>query len=113
MITITPKAKAHIQKQVAKESGNYFRLWVKSTGCSGYMYMPEIVTEKKDGDIEICTFDGVTVILDKAAVSFVDGTEIDYIEKMLGFKQLVFNNPKATGLCGCGESFKLQESTHD
>ena len=108
MLTFTDTAKQHIKEQVQKEAGKHFRLWVKTTGCSGYMYMPEIVAAPKEGDLEVCSIDEVTIYLDPAAVDLVRGTRVDYVEKMLGFKQMVFDNPNVTGLCGCGESIKLK-----
>lgn len=113
MITFTNAAKKHIKDQVQKEAGNHFRLWVKTTGCSGYMYMPEIVDEPKPNDVEVAELDGIKIYLDQDAVAIIKGTEVDYIEKMLGFKQMVFNNPNATSLCGCGESFKLKGEAID
>lgn len=108
MLQFTQVAKDHITKQVNAEPGNYLRLWVKRTGCSGYMYMLDVVEQEKAGDIEVADFNGAKVFLDPNAVGVIDNTEVDYVEKSFGFKQLVFNNPNATGLCGCGESFKLK-----
>lgn len=112
-ITFTQAAKEHIKTQVQKEAGEHFRLWIKTTGCSGYMYMPEIVPAPKEGDIELDDIDGVKIFLDGNAADIIKGTEVDYIEKTLGFKQMVFNNPNATGMCGCGESFKLKGEAVD
>ena len=67
MLTFTKAAKKHIQEQVHKEAGKHFRLWVKTTGCSGYMYMPEIINEPKQGDIEVGHIDDVKIFLDPKA----------------------------------------------
>src|ERR1700730_11432013 len=113
MITFTQAAKKHITEQVQQGRGQHFRLWVKVTWCSGFMYMPEIVASPKENDLQIGEIGDVKIYLDKAAAEIVKGTEVDYVEKMLGFKQMVFNNPNATGLCGCGESFKLNDEALD
>lgn len=113
MITFTKAAQSHIKEQVLKESGNHFRLWIKSTGCSGYMYMPEIINDPNENDVEVDQVDGVKIYIDSKAVDIIRGTEVDYIEKMLGFKQMVFNNPNVVGMCGCGESFKLKSESED
>lgn len=109
MLQFTQAAKDHIAKQVKAEAGNYLRIWIKRTGCSGYMYMPEVVVKQQEGDIEVAEFNGVKVFLEANSVDIIKDTEVDYVEKSFGFKQLVFNNPNATGLCGCGESFKLKD----
>jgi len=50
-------------------------------------------------------FDGLKVFVDKASLLYMDGVEVDYVELLndAGFK---FNNPQATGSCGCGSSFR-------
>jgi iron-sulfur cluster assembly protein len=109
LLTFTDAAIHHIQK-LLKNKGDHvaLRLAVKKTGCSGYMYVPEIVTEKKETDA-VVEAPGFCVYVDKDAVAIIQGTELDYVKKNLGFEQLVFHNPNAEGLCGCGESFKLKE----
>jgi iron-sulfur cluster assembly protein len=108
MITLTPPAKQHIQKMLINRGENAaFRLSVKKTGCSGYMYVPEIVTEKIQTDCVL--FDSnPTIYIDTVSLPLLEGTVIDYVQKNLGLSQLVFNNPNAESLCGCGESFNLK-----
>ena len=50
--------------------------------------------------------DGVKVVVDPAAVMFVLGTEIDWVEDKLG-AMFVFRNPNEKARCGCGESFSV------
>lgn len=108
MITFTDSAKQHIQNMLKNKGENAaFHLSVKKTGCSGYMYVPSIVNEKKESDIEIAQ-PGFFVYLDSAILSLIKGTEIDYVKKSLGVSQLEFKNPNADSLCGCGESFNLK-----
>lgn len=84
-----------------------FRISVKKTGCSGYMYVPEIVNTKKETDIEIREPD-LLIYIDRDSLPMLDGTVVDYVQKNLGLSQLIFNNPNAESLCGCGESFNLK-----
>ena len=117
MITLTESATKHIQTLLkearaqasAKESHATFRLSVKQTGCSGYMYVPEIVEKKKkETDIEIQLPD-LLIYIDADSADILNGTEIDYVKKGLGLYQLVYHNPNADSLCGCGESFNLKK----
>lgn len=109
IITLTPAAKAHIQKMLEnKGKSAAFHLSVKQTGCSGYMYVPEIVSQKKETDAEIHD-DDLLIYIDHDAVPLIKGTQIDYVKKSLGVYQLVFHNPNAEGLCGCGESFQISK----
>ena len=108
MITLTSAAKRHIQLML-KTKTSAFRLAVKKTGCSGYMYVPEIVEKKKEEtDIEIFT-NNLLIYIDQPSEKILTGTEIDYIKKSLGVYQLEYRNPNADSLCGCGESFKLKD----
>lgn len=113
MITLTPLAKQHIQKILENKGKNAaFRLSVKQTGCSGYMYVPEIVLQKKENDIEMRVAD-FSICIDEKAVPMIKGTVIDYVKKSLGVSQLEFQNPNADSLCGCGESFNLKNPPLD
>lgn len=108
IITLTDRAKQHIQKMIAKEGGQYLRIYVKRMGCSGYGYMTDIISESSRGDIS-CTFDDLTIFIEPKTVPFIKGSDIDFIAKELGQKVLVFNNPNEKGQCGCGESFYLDD----
>ncbi len=108
MISFTEPAKKHIQKMLINRGENpAFRISVKKTGCSGYMYVPEIVNTKKETDIEIREPD-LLIYIDRDSLPMLDGTVVDYVQKNLGLSQLIFNNPNAESLCGCGESFNLK-----
>ena len=109
MITFTDAAINHIKKMLINRGENpAFRLSVKKTGCSGYMYVPEIVNIKKDTDVEM-SVPGVLVYIDKASLPMLEGTVVDFVVKNLGMSHLVFNNPNADSMCGCGESFNLKK----
>lgn len=109
LLTFTDAAVKHIQLMLKnKGDGAALRLSVKETGCSGYMYVPEVVFEKKDTDV-VVSAPNFFVYVDANAVSIIQGSELDYVKKNLGFEQLIFHNPNAEGLCGCGESFKLKK----
>lgn len=109
LITITPKAVAHIEKGInASENAQYFRLAIKRTGCTGWMYKPDIVAEPQVGDIEVPLATSFKIFLDPDCIESIRGTVVDIEEKGLGFTQMVFNNPNVESLCGCGESFNVK-----
>jgi len=111
ILTFTDAAIDHIKSILAKHAeGAMFRLSVKQTGCSGYMYMPEIVQENKNADIVLSDLE-IPVLIDPNCVALIKGTVVDYVKKNLIVSQLSFDNPNAEGLCGCGESFQLKQST--
>jgi len=60
---------------------------------------------KTDDDLVIAR-DGATVLIDKVSVDYMAGSEIDFVDDLIGASFKV-KNPKATASCGCGTSFSL------
>jgi iron-sulfur cluster assembly protein len=46
------------------------------------------------------------VIVDRASLGYIDGTEIDFVKQGLN-EAFRFRNPNVKGECGCGESFTV------
>jgi iron-sulfur cluster assembly protein len=81
------------------------KLGVKTVGCSGLTYTYDVAREIAEGDLVVEAHDAKLVVA-KAALPFIDGSEVDYVKE--GFKQtLVVNNPNVKSTCGCGESFNV------
>ena len=109
MITFTKMAAKHIQDYLAQDAGaNAFRLSVKQTGCTGYAYVPELVAEGQENDKHFVTEEGLNVYIDAKYIDYLQGTEIDYVEKSFGQSQLMFKNPNVESECGCGESVNFK-----
>ena len=107
-INLTDSAKQHIEKVLAKETdGIGLRLGVKTTGCSGYQYVIETAKAINEED-KTFESNGIKIIVDENSLSYLAGTELDFIREGLnsGFK---FRNPNVEESCGCGESFSLKE----
>jgi len=51
--------------------------------------------------------DGLRLVVDAKSLPYVDGTRIDFQRQGLN-AAFVFDNPNATGGCGCGESFTVE-----
>ncbi|EKD73801.1 MAG: hypothetical protein ACD_45C00183G0017 [uncultured bacterium] len=112
IITLTDAAVLHIKTMLAKQSGSIgFRLSIKKTGCSGYAYVPDVITEVKMKDLHFVAQDGLHVYVDPESENVVKGVVIDYVaDTTIGLKQkrLVFINPNEKNRCGCGESFTIE-----
>lgn len=80
------------------------RIFVKSGGCSGYGYGMAIDDRTLDGD-RVIEDQGVRMIVDERSWPLLRGSEVDYVENMMGGGFSV-NNPNATSSCGCGSSFR-------
>ena len=81
------------------------RLGVTETGCSGYSYVINYAKEVAGDDV-VFEDKGVKVVVDPAALSLIDGTEIDFVKSGLN-EAFSFRNPNIKGECGCGESFNV------
>jgi len=79
------------------------RLAVKKTGCSGWAYEIDI-TNNTAADDAVFDSQGIKVIIPKASLPMLDGTEVDFVRQGLGAR-FEFRNPNVRGECGCGESF--------
>jgi iron-sulfur cluster assembly protein len=105
-ITLTESAAKHVARYLERRGkGIGLRLGVKTTGCSGLAYKLEYADDAAPEDH---TFEshGVKVLVDPRSLSYIDGTELDFVREGLneGFR---FNNPNVKSECGCGESFKV------
>lgn len=113
ILKLTAKAADHIREVVRRHDGDkYFRISIKPSGCSGYMYQPEIVDAANADDLKIES-QGLSIFIDPKAIPVLRGTTLDLIDKGLGQHQLQFHNPNAVSECGCGESFSLKEDDNE
>jgi iron-sulfur cluster assembly accessory protein len=105
-ITVTERAARRIGDILRSEpSGAMLRLSVQGGGCSGFQYKFDIDRAKGDDDVAI-TRNGVTVLVDSVSLQYLAGSEIDFVDDLIGAAFKV-NNPKAKASCGCGTSFSL------
>ncbi|MCY7402863.1 MAG: iron-sulfur cluster insertion protein ErpA [Nocardioides sp.] len=79
------------------------RISVQPGGCSGLRYQLFFDERTLDGDA-ITDFDGVTVVVDRMSVPYLNGAQIDFVDSIekQGF---TIDNPNSTGSCACGDSF--------
>ena len=111
-IQLTDKAADELKSILAKEiagenlsEGAALRLMVAGGGCSGFSYRMGFDENVKDDD-RIDEIKGVKVIVDQKSHLYLDGVEVDFHDGLMG-RGFVFNNPNASGTCGCGQSFSV------
>jgi iron-sulfur cluster assembly protein len=106
-ITLTPTAEARIAELMSRapEGAIGVKLSTPRRGCSGLAYSVDYVSEENPLDEKIETPDGAFYV-DGGSVLYLIGSVMDWREDdfAAGF---VFENPNATGSCGCGESFTV------
>jgi iron-sulfur cluster assembly protein len=106
-LNVTEPAIAEIKKFIAGEEDlpetAGLRVRVVPGGCSGFQYSLNIEEESKSGDF-IVDKSGVKLFVDMFSAQYLNGITIDYTSNMMG-SGFTFENPNATGGCGCGTSF--------
>ena len=108
MISVSEKAAEEIKRIRANQGldeSTYFRVGIKSGGCSGFSYDVRFDTKKTVIDDEFESR-GVRIVVDKKSHIYLNGTEIDYEETLMQ-RGFVFHNPNAKEGCGCGASFSI------
>jgi iron-sulfur cluster assembly protein len=106
-ITLTTAAQDRIAELMAKapEGAIGVKLSTPRRGCSGLAYSVDYVTQEQSFDEKIET-PGGTFYVDGGSVLYLVGSIMDWRDDdfAAGF---TFENPNATGACGCGESFTV------
>jgi iron-sulfur cluster insertion protein len=81
------------------------RVAVLGGGCSGFQYNFSFEEQRNDDDLVI-ERDGASVLVDATSLELLKGSELDYVEEMVGSAFQV-KNPNAISSCGCGNSFSV------
>jgi iron-sulfur cluster assembly accessory protein len=105
-ITVSERAARRIGEILKSEpTGTMLRVSVEGGGCSGFQYKFDMERAKAADDLVIDR-DGAVVLIDPVSVNYMAGSEIDFVDSLIGASFKV-NNPKAKASCGCGTSFAL------
>lgn len=105
-VTISDNAAKRIAFILSKESDkSALRVSVEGGGCSGFSYKFDLVNAQEVDDIVIAK-SGATVLIDPISVDYMAGSEIDFVDNLMG-QSFQIKNPLATASCGCGTSFSL------
>lgn len=105
-ISVTASAAARIRFVTSDEpEGTVMRIAVSGGGCSGFSYGFSLTTTREDDDIVI-ERDGATVVVDTISAEYLRGSELDFIDDLMG-QAFKMKNPNATATCGCGTSFAM------
>lgn len=109
LLTLSPEAISKVQDFLdehgsSPDSG--LRVAVLPGGCSGFQYGLNIEDKPEDDDEVFDHSGGVRVFVDPFSAQYLEGVRIDYVTGMMG-SGFTFQNPNASGGCGCGSSFTV------
>ena len=104
--SVTDNAAKRIAFLAGKEAKPVaMRVAVLGGGCSGFQYNFSFEEGANDDDLTI-ERNGARVLVDSTSLELLKGSELDYVEEMVGSSFQV-RNPNATSSCGCGNSFSV------
>ncbi|MEJ7714754.1 MAG: iron-sulfur cluster assembly accessory protein [Thermoleophilaceae bacterium] len=109
MVTLTDIAADKLRGFLAQQEAEGevgLRVGVRGGGCSGFQYALAL-DEKRDED-EVFEHGGIPVIVDPASLRYVDGSQVDYTESLMG-SGFEVTNPNVVASCGCGSSFRIAD----
>ena len=106
-ITITDSAARRITALKAQEAaeGAFLRIAVSGGGCSGFQYGLSFDEATSPGDV-VFEHGGVRVVVDDVSLELLNGSEVDFVEDLMG-ASFQIKNPNAASSCGCGNSFSI------
>jgi iron-sulfur cluster insertion protein len=88
-----------------EQKGMSLRISISGGGCSGFQYGFTFDDTKNDDDLLI-EKEGASVLIDTTSLELLGGSQIDYVEDMIG-ASFQIKNPQAKSSCGCGNSFSV------
>jgi len=109
VVSLTDAAALKLQELTKEETNPEIglRVYVYSGGCSGYRY-GMMLEDQPTSEDNVLSANGVRVYIDNTSVPLLQGSEIDYVDTLMGAGFTV-NNPNAVSGCGCGSSFRTAD----
>ncbi|SDS32546.1 Fe-S cluster assembly protein SufA [Halopseudomonas litoralis] len=105
-VSVTPAALAHFRRQLTNQPGKSVRVSIKKSGCTGFMYVIDMVEQGAESDVHYQLDDQVELLVDQNSLAVLSGTQIDIVQEGIN-RQIRFINPNVKDQCGCGESFSV------
>ena len=104
-VSISASAARRLKVILKGEEGAALRISVKGGGCSGFQYAFDVERARADDDF-VATRDGATVLVDPVSLEMIKGSELDFVDDLMG-QAFRVKNPNAVASCGCGVSFTV------
>ena len=106
IVNISKRASKQLIDIAKTHNTNVLSFSIKGGGCNGYNYIiePNSLNDKLSEKVKITN----KVIMEVCSKSLLHvlGTNIDWEKSIMG-ETFTFNNPNASGTCGCGTSFSV------
>src|SRR6201995_2573432 len=94
-VTLSDRAAKRIGEILKSEpDGSMLRVSVEGGGCSGFQYKFDIERAKAADDLVLAR-GGAVVLIDPVSVNYMAGSEIDFVDDLIG-QSFKVKNPLAT-----------------
>ena len=105
--TMSSAAIKHFKNSRSLEKGDKgVRFSVEeASGCSGYTYAMDFITEAREEDL-VFDCEDLRVWIDPQSFTYLKGTTVDFVSEGVN-EEVKFLNPNVKAVCGCGESFEI------
>ena len=106
-IILTERAATKV-RELRDDEGNpnlKLRVYITGGGCAGFSYGFTFDEAVNEDDTSVDR-EGVTLLVDAMSIQYLDGSEVDYEQGLMGSRFIV-NNPNAATTCGRGSSFSV------
>jgi iron-sulfur cluster insertion protein len=104
-VSLSDAAVGRIAALTADDANMMLRVSVAGGGCSGFQYGFTLDDQRNDDDF-VFQRDGVALVIDEMSLELLTGSEIDFVEDLMG-SYFAIKNPQASSTCGCGASFSI------
>jgi iron-sulfur cluster assembly accessory protein len=102
---LTDRAAARIADIIAAgQPGTALRVAVLAGGCNGFQYKFDL--DQAGAEDTVIAQAGALVAIDPASLDLLAGSELDYVDELMG-AYFAVKNPQAKSSCGCGTSFSV------
>lgn len=106
-ITLSSEAAEKVADFIDQSGGGILRIGVRGGGCSGFQYQLAL-DEERPGDL-CFESEGQSILVSPDSYPYIAGSQIIWKDNLMqqGFD---VENPKAVAACGCGSSFKVDDT---
>ena len=92
-VTLSASAAVRVRKVLSREApGSVLRVAVDGGGCSGFQYSFAVVQGSAADDL-VLERDGAVVVIDPVSIDYMKGSEIDFVDDLIG-QSFKIHNPK-------------------
>ncbi len=108
LVKLTEAAGQKVRQLMAHDGATdgALRVRIVGGGCAGLEYKMDFDRAQPTSKDIVVETAGVRVVVDVKSALYVSGSQIDFVQAMIGGGFRI-QNPNATATCSCGESFSV------